>query len=81
MDVLHRMAQALLELETLDGFEVDRIIKGGSVEDIKLDRDSRGKGLKAELDLAAKETKEKEDREAAELEGMTPNPFSKPAPA
>ncbi|MBL7688406.1 MAG: ATP-dependent zinc metalloprotease FtsH, partial [Bdellovibrionaceae bacterium] len=81
LDVLHRMAQALLELETLDGFEVDRIINGGSVDDIKLDRDSRGKGLKAELDLAAKETKEKEDREAAELEGMTPNPFSKPAPA
>lgn len=80
-DALDRMAKALLELETIDGAEVDRLIKGSTWEDLKRDRTDRGAGLQAELDLAAKEQKEKEDKEEAEAAGATPNPFSKPAPA
>jgi cell division protease FtsH len=78
---LERMAQALLELETIDGAEVDRLLKGATWEDLKRDRTDKGAGLKVELDLAHKEMKEKEDKEEAELAGGTPNPFSKPAPA
>jgi cell division protease FtsH len=78
---LERMAQALLELETIDGPEVDRLLKGSTWEDLKRDRTDKGAGLKVELDLAHKEMKEKEDKEEAELAGGTPNPFSKPAPA
>ncbi len=78
---LERMAQALLELETIDGAEVERLIKGSTWEDLKRDRSDKGAGLKVELDLAAKEMKDKEDKEEAELAGGTPNPFSKPAPA
>jgi cell division protease FtsH len=82
-DALDRMAKALLELETIDGAEVDRLIKGNTWEDLKRDRNDRGAGLQAELDLAAKEQKEKEEREAAEAgdAAATPNPFGKPAPA
>jgi cell division protease FtsH len=79
---LDRMAKALLELETIDGAEVDRLIKGDSWEDLKRDRTDKGAGLQAELDLAAKEQKEKEEREASELsDAAASNPFSKPAPA
>lgn len=80
---LDRMAKALLELETIDGAEVDRLIKGDTWEDLKRDRTDKGAGLQAELDQAAKEQKEKEEREAAEAAetAATPNPFGKPAPA
>jgi cell division protease FtsH len=82
-DALDRMAKALLELETIDGAEVDRLIKGNTWEDLKRDRNDRGAGLQAELDLAAKEQKEKEEREAAEASesAASTNPFGKPAPA
>lgn len=79
-DLLERMATSLLELETIDGAEVDRLIKGATFEDLKRDRTDKGAGLQAELDLAHKEQKEKEEKEEAELAG-TPNPFGKPSPA
>ncbi|CAN5645913.1 ATP-dependent zinc metalloprotease FtsH [soil metagenome] len=78
---LERMAQALLELETIDGAEVDRLLKGATWEDLKRDRTDKGAGLKVELDLAHKEMKDKEDKEEAELAAGTPNPFGKPSPA
>ncbi len=67
-DALDRMAQALLELETIDGAEVDRLIAGSSVDEIKRDRGDKDRGLKAELDQAQKEmdAKEAAEREAAE---------------
>ncbi|HRK07190.1 MAG TPA: ATP-dependent zinc metalloprotease FtsH [Pseudobdellovibrionaceae bacterium] len=67
-DALDRMAQALLELETIDGAEVDRLIAGSTVEDIKRDRGDKDRGLQAELDQAQKEMDAKEalEREAAE---------------
>jgi len=67
-DALDRMAQALLELETIDGAEVDRLIAGSTVDDIKRDRGDKDRGLQAELDQAQKEMDAKEalEREAAE---------------
>jgi cell division protease FtsH len=41
MDVLHRLAQALLEKETIDGSEVDMIVGGGTLDDITRERERK----------------------------------------
>jgi cell division protease FtsH len=41
IDKLHRLAEALLDKETIDGPEVDLIFRGGTLEDIQRERDIR----------------------------------------
>lgn len=55
IDALHRLSQALLERETIDGAEVEMIMKGGSVSDIDRERSVRAKDLAKESDAKAKE--------------------------
>lgn len=82
LDLLHRMAQALLELETIDGSDVDKLIKGATVDDLKRDHDNQSKGLKAELDRAEREAAEKEARSNEEAKDeQALGPFPKPSPA
>lgn len=60
-DILDRLAQALLEYETIDSHEVELIVNGGKVEEIQKLRDNAnrkndsGGGDKVEISVEAKE--------------------------
>ena len=58
--ILHNLAEALLEKETLDGEEVSMIMEGRTLKDIEDLRNKRQKGLAAEN---KKHKKSKEDKE------------------
>ncbi len=60
---LDRLAEALLQFETIDGVEVELLVKGGTIEDIRRDRELREvesakEQAKGRLELAEKELKE-----------------------
>ena len=55
MDALHRLAEALLEHETIDGEEVDMLVKGASLGEINKHRGKTKKKLEKEQRLAAEE--------------------------
>ena len=64
--VLHVMAQCLLEYETIEGEEVELIISGGTLEEIRSRRDEAAKHYDTEQaagheELKAKEKKDKEE--------------------
>lgn len=80
IDALHRLAQALLDKETIDGAEVEIIMKGGSSKDIEDGRSSRVKGLAKESDEKAKADAEKEQAEA-ESKTKIKGPLGDPDPA
>ena len=61
--ILHDLAEALLEKETLDGEEVSMIMEGRALKDIEDLRNKRQKGLAAEN---KKHKKSKEDKEKKE---------------
>lgn len=67
MNALNTMAEALLEYETIDGEEVDRIVKGSTLDEIKTYRNSRQEEIEKERKLAAEQA-EKERRAKAEEE-------------
>lgn len=67
MNALNTMAEALLEYETIDGEEVDRIVKGSTLDEIKNYRNSRQEEIEKERKLAAEQA-EKEKRAKAEEE-------------
>jgi cell division protease FtsH len=74
MDVLHRLAQALLDHETIDGNEVDTLVRGGTLDDIKRERAAREKEMAREQ--AAGRLAEEEMRKAS-----SGDPMGNPAPA
>lgn len=55
IEVLHRLAQALLEHETIDGSEVELLVKGGTLEDLKKERTAREVDMAQEQALAFEE--------------------------
>ncbi len=84
LQVLHTMAGALLEYETIDGDEVDRMVKGATLEEIKAYRDSRQEQIEKERKIAAEQA-EKEKRAKAEEEKREPqdggrDPVGQPGP-
>lgn len=78
VDTLHRLAKTLLDKETIDGAEVELIMKGGSLEDIEKGRSIRAKDLAKESEEKAKEETEKEK---AEAELKKSDPIGDPDPA
>jgi cell division protease FtsH len=82
MDALHRLSQALLERETIDGDEVELIMKGGSVTDIDRERNVRANDLAIESEAKRKE-QDKADAEAkADAEKKSKkDPLGDPDPA
>ena len=62
--VLHNLAEALLEKETIDGDEVNMIMAGSTLKEIEALRDKRQKGLALE-NKKQKKIKLKEDRKKA----------------
>jgi cell division protease FtsH len=77
VQILHRLADALLEFETIDGEEVNIIFKGGTKEDIIKGRGERTKDLAKEN--ADADVKEKETAEAKEKKGNK-GPIGDPDP-
>jgi cell division protease FtsH len=76
MDKLNRLAQALLEHETIDGNEVDMLCKGGSLEDLRRERAARERDMAKEQ--AAGVVKPEEEVKKASSGG---DPVGNPAPA
>ena len=79
IDVLHRIAAALLDRETIDGNEVDMIIRGGNLEDIKREREIKEKDMAREQ-AQGRTPAEEEVRKAASSSGGT-DPIGSPAAA
>jgi len=59
-DILHVIAGALLEIETLEGSEIDILMEGGKLDDIIKQRDKKQHELEKENQRVAKEREEKE---------------------
>ncbi|MES2963628.1 MAG: ATP-dependent zinc metalloprotease FtsH [Bdellovibrionota bacterium] len=77
MDTLHRLSSALLEHETIDGNEVEMIVKGGTLDDLRRDRSAR------ERDMAKEQAQGRAASEEEFKKGSTDDggPIGNPAPA
>ena len=81
MDALHRLAEALLEHETIDSEEVEMLVKGVSLKKISKRRGETKKKLDKEQRLAAeKAKKEEEKREEEEAQENGSDPIGDPGP-
>ena len=80
--VLHNIAKALLQYETIDGEEVDLLIKGGTLEEIENRRDHREKAMEREQKQAADKAKEMElkDKKKKSDENGGSDPVGNPGP-
>ena len=65
---LHKLAEALLQYETIEGDEVDLLTKGGSLKELKEKRDIKEKNREKEQIKAKKEAQKKEAQKKAEKE-------------
>jgi cell division protease FtsH len=82
MDALNRLAQGLLDYETIDGAEVELLVKGGSLEDLRRERATRQR----EMENEQAQGRAEEIRTAAESEQQRKaasgsDPVGNPAPA
>ena len=64
VEVLHNLAEALLEKETIDGEEVNMIMQGSTLNEIEALREKRQKGLAAENKKHRKNREDKEKKKA-----------------
>jgi cell division protease FtsH len=77
MEILHRISQALLEHETIDGSEVEMLTRGGTLEDLRRDRATRARDMAQEQaqGRVAEEEESKEDA-AAKPSGAVGGPVT-----
>ncbi|MCB0364539.1 MAG: ATP-dependent metallopeptidase FtsH/Yme1/Tma family protein [Bdellovibrionaceae bacterium] len=82
IDVLHRMAEALLEHETIDGEEVEIIVKGGGLQEINERRGMKQEKLVQERKAAEEEEAKKKlvEEEKAKEEDDDRDPVGNPGP-
>jgi cell division protease FtsH len=76
--LLHALAQALLDYETIDGSEVDMICKGGSLDDLRRERSNK------ERDMAKEQAQGRTPSEVKEEDfkkSSGSDPMGSPAPA
>jgi len=78
IDALHRMAQILLEYETIDSDEVNMIINGSNLEDIRLHRSTKQEKIDAERKLSQQQQQAEEKDKAASRGGR--DPMGNPGP-
>lgn len=81
MDILHRLADALLDRETIDGGEVDMIVRGGGLEDIKRERAAKEKDMAREQAQGARAAEEERAEEQLKKASGGSDPVGSPAPA
>lgn len=74
IDILHNLSEALLEFETIDGDDVQMLVGGGSIDDVKKRHQDRNKAMAKEQEKAREEMEKKareEEKEAADnMTGM-----------
>lgn len=80
LTILHNLAKALLDKETIDGPEVELLMKGGTLEDISRERDVKQKGLAKENAEKAAEEKRLADEKKKESSGSESGPIGDPGP-
>lgn len=68
MDILHEMAKALLEFETIDGEHVDLLVKGDSIEKIRKMMEESEASMEKEQEEARQKASEREELIAQEEE-------------
>ena len=68
MDVLHRMSEALLEYETIDADEVNLLIEGGTLEQLRTRRESLQEKIDKDRKAAEEEERLRLEKEKAEKE-------------
>ena len=78
---LHRISQALLELESIDGEDITIIVKGGTLEDIKKRHSDLEKAMAEEQKLAKEEMekqikKNEEEEEKDKITGTMGDPVT-----
>lgn len=72
LEILHTLSQALLDFETIDGDDVQKIIDGGDLSDIQKKYDEKEKAMAKEQKEAREEMEKKaKDEEKAEAENLT----------
>ena len=78
MGALERLTSALLEHETIDGSEVDMLVRGGSLDDLRRDRSARERDMAKEQAQGRAAEEEAARKSAASDEGGGPmgNPFN-----
>jgi cell division protease FtsH len=81
MDILHRLAQALLDHETIDGNEVEMLVKGASIEDIRRERSVRERDMAKEQEQAQAEPIGQKPTEDELKKSSGSDPIGSPAPA
>ena len=76
IDLLHRLSQALLDHETIDGGEVELLCKGGTLDDLRRERAAK------ERDMAREQAQGRaaQEEEAKKSSGGS-DPVGTPAPA
>ena len=74
VDVLHKLAQALLDHETIDGGEVDMIVKGGDLEDLRRERAAK------ERDMAKEQAQGRQSTEEEFKKAPGGDPVGNPGP-
>ena len=77
MEVLHTMARALLEYETIDGEEVDKICNGATLEELRNLRESNIERLAKEAGEVDRTTESTSSEDEGEGEG---GPVGNPGP-
>jgi len=80
MSKLHGLAEALLEHETLDSAEVEKIFQGGTKEDIIASRNLRKDRLDKQSAAAEKAEKEQAEKEKKTSKGEEDDPIGDPDP-
>lgn len=80
MQVLHNMAEALLEYETIDAEEVKMLVEGSSLEELRKYRGIRKEQIEKDRKLAAEQNEraEKLEKEKKKTEGS--DPMGSPGP-
>ena len=78
LSVLHAMSESLLEYETIDTEEVDLLVKGGSLDELKKLRGEKQERVEKERAQAAIEHEENEKKKKAAEEEAKKNDGSDP---
>jgi cell division protease FtsH len=76
-EILHKLAQALLDHETIDGNEVEMLVRGGTLDDLRRERQSRERDM-AKEQAQGKAAEEEFNKKAA---SGGSDPMGNPAPA
>ncbi|MCB0414775.1 MAG: cell division protein FtsH, partial [Bdellovibrionales bacterium] len=80
MDVLKEMSEALLELETIDGKEVDMLMNGAKLEELLKHRSEIKEKLDQEHEAAEREYQNKLKKEKNDNDGGGKDPVGSPGP-